>query len=29
MDISVGVYDILNENFNEKDFKPSSTEPIV
>ena len=25
----MGVYDILNENFNERDFKPTSTEPIV
>ena len=29
MDIGVGVYDILNDNFNEKDFKPSSSEPVV
>ena len=25
----MGVYDILNENFNEKDFLPKSSEPIV
>ena len=25
----MGVYDILNEIFNDRDFKPTSTEPIV
>ena len=25
----MGVYDIMNENFNERDFKPSSSEPVV
>ena len=29
MDIGVGVYDILNDNFNEKEFQPRSTEPVV
>ncbi|CDW83482.1 UNKNOWN [Stylonychia lemnae] len=29
MDIGVGVYDVNNENFDEKNFKPSSTRPIV
>ncbi len=28
-EIGVGVYDILNEDFDEKTFKPSSTVPIV
>lgn len=28
-DIGVGVYDIHNEHFDEKNFKPSSTEPVV
>ena len=25
----MGVYDIMNENFNERDFKPTSSEPVV
>lgn len=29
MDIGVGVYDIHNDNYDEKNFKASSTEPVV
>ena len=29
MDIGVGVFDVQNEEFDEKHFKPTSSEPIV